>query len=88
MWRRIIADVLNVKVRRLSVDEGPAYGAAILAMTACGEYADVSEAAKKFAADESAVCPDKARSAAYEKRYAVFRLLYPALKDSYALMNE
>lgn len=88
LWRRIIADVLNVKVRRLSVDEGPAYGAAILAMTACGEYADVSEAAKKFAADESAVCPDKARSAAYEKRYAVFRSLYPALKDSYALMNE
>lgn len=88
LWRQIIADVLNVTVRRLKADEGPAYGAAILAMTACGEFPDVSVAAKAFAKDESRLCPDKARVEAYEKRYAVFRSLYPALKSCYAMMND
>ncbi len=88
LWRQIIADVLNVKVRRLSVDEGPAYGAAILAMVACGEYTDVRTAAKKFATEAGSTQPDETRVAAYEKRYAVFRSLYPALKNCYSMMSE
>ena len=48
LWKKIIANVLNVKVDVPETEEGPGYGAAILAAVACGEYASVEEAAQKL----------------------------------------
>ncbi len=47
LWRRIIANVMNLKVDIIESEEGPGYGAAILAAVGCGEYASVEEAAEK-----------------------------------------
>ena len=43
LWKKIIANVLNVKVDVPETEEGPGYGAAILAAVACGEYASVKQ---------------------------------------------
>ena len=82
-----MADVLNIPVERPCVEEGPAYGAAMLAMVGCGEYESVAQAAEKLVRVSCVTSPDPARAALYAKRYAVFCTLYPALKESFALMN-
>lgn len=87
LWRQIVADVLNIPVERPCVEEGPAYGAAMLAMVGCGEYESVEQAAEKLVRVSCVTMPDPARAALYAERYEVFRTLYPALKESFARMN-
>ena len=48
LWRKIIANVMNMKVDIIESEEGPGYGAAILAAVGCGVYPSVEEAAKKL----------------------------------------
>ena len=80
LWQRIIANVLNVELSTLKTEQGPAYGAAMLAMVACGEYADVASAAAAIVSKRPSVAPEKGLAAAYDERYKKFRALYPALK--------
>lgn len=79
LWQKIIANVLNVELSTLKTEQGPAYGAAMLAMVACGEYADVASAAA-IVSKRPSVAPEKGLAAAYNERYKKFRALYPALK--------
>ena len=58
LWKKIIANVLNVKVDVPETEEGPGYGAAILAAVACSEYASVEEAAQKLLKVVDTVEPD------------------------------
>ena len=80
LWQRIIANVLNVELSTLKTEQGPAYGAAMLAMVACGEYADVASAAAAIVSKRPSVAPEKGLAAAYNERYKKFRALYPALR--------
>ncbi len=38
LWRRLLSEILGVKTARLNVDEGPAYGAAVLSAVGSGCY--------------------------------------------------
>ena len=80
LWQKIIANVLNVELSTLKTEQGPAYGAAMLAMVACSEYADVASAAAAIVSKRPSVAPEKGLAAAYNERYKKFRALYPALK--------
>ena len=81
LWRKIIANVMNLKVDLIESEEGPGYGAAILAAVGCGVYASVEEAAAKLVKVTGTEEPDPELTAKYEERYQKFRKLYPALKD-------
>ncbi|MDR2546513.1 MAG: xylulokinase [Lachnospiraceae bacterium] len=87
IWRQIIANIMNIKVDVLEVEEGPALGGAMLAAVACGEYPDVVAAAKQIVRVKATVEPDPAIVAKYEQRYQQFRSIYPALKPVFASMN-
>lgn len=80
LWKRIIANVMNLKVDVLESEEGPAMGGAILAAAACKEYRDVEEAAEKLVRVIDTVEPEKELVEKYEKRYKKFREIYPACK--------
>ena len=80
LWRSIIANVMNLKVDTIESEEGPGYGAAILAAVGCGVFGSVEEAAKKLVKVVSTESPDEELVARYEERYRQFRKLYPALK--------
>lgn len=80
LWRKIVANVLGMPVDIPQTEQGPAYGAAMLAMVGCGEYSTVQAAADAVVRVRETVQPDAAVSARYEERYAAFRALYPALK--------
>lgn len=84
---KIIANVLNVKVDVPETEEGPGYGAAILAAVACGEYASVEEAAQKLLKVVDTVEPDAELAAKYEKRYAQFKQIYPTVKELFGKLK-
>ena len=80
-WRQVFADVLNMPVHILTTEQGPSYGAAILAMVGCGAYADVSTAAKQNVSVQQTILPDPLSVQKYEAKYRTFAKLYPALKN-------
>lgn len=79
LWKKIIANVLNVAVDVIESEEGPALGGAILAAVACGEYASVEEAAAKLVKVVDTVEPEAELVAAYNDRYEKFKIIYPTL---------
>ncbi len=80
LWLRILASVLGLPIRRAQTDEGSAYGAALLGGVTAGVFRDVHEAVAACVRLHDAVEPDPAWSAAYERGYRRFQLLYPALR--------
>ncbi len=83
LWRKIIANVLGIKVNIIESEEGPGLGGAMLAAVACGEYASVEEAAAKIVKVIDCVEPDAALTAKYDAKYAKFKEIYPTVKNLY-----
>lgn len=86
LWKKMIANILNIKVDVIESEEGPALGGAMLAAVACGEYKDVVEAAEKIVKVVDTVEPDSELVAAYNKRYDTFKQIYPTVKGLYQIM--
>ncbi len=80
LWRDIIVNVLNIKVEQVEVEEGPAYGAAILAAVGCKKFSNVEEATDKLIKVTNIVKPTQEIVDKYENKYNKFRKYYPALK--------
>ena len=80
LWLEIVASVLGLSLERTVVEEGSAYGAALLAGVASGVFADAREAVTACVRATGAVEPNRAWARAYEEGYARFRELYPALR--------
>jgi xylulokinase len=85
LWRKIVANVMNLKVDTVEVEEGPAYGGAMLAAVACGTFATVEEAAAKIVRRHDTTEPEAELVEKYEKGYQKFKTLYPALKEFYRI---
>ena len=83
LWKKIIANVMNLKVDVIESEEGPALGGAMLAAVGCGEYPDVKAAADRIVKVIDTVEPDPELTAKYEERYQKFRKIYPAVKELY-----
>ena len=86
LWCQIVANVLNVKVDKINSEEGPAFGAAILAAVGCGKYASVEEATEKLIKVIETTEQDPKIVELYNKKYEVFKELYPTLKDMFDKM--
>ena len=80
LWRKIIANVMNLKVDILENEEGPALGGAMLAAVACGSYPDVETVGKELVRVVDTVEPEPELVARYEEKYQKFRKLYPVMK--------
>ena len=81
IWKQIVADVLNIPIHVLKTNQGPSYGAAILAMVGDGIYKNVEEATKSIIKVEEIIQPSQNRIEYYQKKYELFKKLYPALKN-------
>ena len=83
VWRAIIAAVLDKPVAVQRDQEGPAYGATLLAAVGAGTYADVNAAvAAMVTLPDTFESPDPALVETYAPRYEAFTRLYPALRDA------
>lgn len=83
LWKKIIANVLGIKLNIIESEEGPGLGGAMLAAVACGEYASVEEAAAKIVKIVDCVEPDAELTAKYDAKYAKFKEIYPTVKSLY-----
>ncbi|MBQ3793811.1 MAG: xylulokinase, partial [Lachnospiraceae bacterium] len=88
LWKKMIANILGIKVDVIETEEGPGYGAAMLAAVACGEYASVEEAAAKLVKTVDTIEPDPELTAKYEKKYQQFKQIYPACKGLFDVITE
>lgn len=76
-WRQLLADILGCRIARTVADQGPAYGAALLAGVAAGIHPNVEQACSGIKLRSDACEPDASRARLYDDYYAVYRSLYP-----------
>lgn len=80
LWRQIIADVLGVELVTTNAEEGPAFGAALLAGVASGVYPSVQQACEATVRVVDRTEPRPEATEAYKRAYEKYQALYPALK--------
>src|SRR3954454_23294160 len=80
LWLKIVASVLEIPLERLAVEEGAAYGAALLGGVAGGLWADVHEAVAACVRTHSEVQPVREWIEPYRELRERYRALYPALQ--------
>ncbi len=83
VWLQLTTDIMGIPLYTINTNEGSAFGAAILAAVGAGAYPDVPSACRQMVRKVDTTVPDAARAAEYERLYAVYRGLYPALKETY-----
>ncbi len=86
LWRTIVANVMNMSVDTVEVEEGPSFGGAILAAVACGVFPNVRAACDAIVRIKDTTTPDEALVQKYEISYKKFTNLYPALKGIFKEM--
>jgi xylulokinase len=82
LWRQIQADCYKRDCEIIEADEGAAFGAAILAGVGAGHWRTVDEACAATIKVAERTVPDGDSSAALDRNYAAYRLLYSALKPA------
>ena len=87
VWLRIVTDTLGRPVRVVSTAESAAHGAAMLAATGDDAFESVAEASRAAVTVGDEIEPT-ADASVYEEAYAVYRDLYPALRESFRQLSE
>lgn len=84
LWLQMQADIMQAVVEVPRIDEGPAFGAGLLAAVAAGIYKDITEAVKATVKIRTSYEPDAGLAAIYDRTYEIYRDLYPALRPLFA----
>ncbi|MDP9401301.1 MAG: FGGY-family carbohydrate kinase, partial [Actinomycetota bacterium] len=79
LWLRIVASALGLPLERVAVDEGAAYGAALLGGVAAGVWGSIDEGVAACVRVREVVEPEPAWTERYAELHPRFRALYPAL---------
>lgn len=87
LWKKMMANVLNMTLEVPVSEQGPGMGGAMLAMVACGEYKSVADACKALCHTQSMVVPEEKLVAKYEEKYQKWRKIYPACKELYTILK-
>lgn len=82
-WLQMLADILGIELVLPATEQGPGYGGAMLAAVATGAYESVATCAGAIVRERGRVTPNPALACAYERRYRLWRGLYPALRGSF-----
>lgn len=88
VWRQIQADVTGHRHVTINVDEGPAFGVALLAGVGVGLFASVEEACRATISVEESTEVCSVDHTAYRRYHAVYRSLYAHLKDDFAAISQ
>jgi xylulokinase len=88
LWRQIQADVFGLPVHRTSGDEGPAYGAALLAGVTAGHFKSVSDAVSVIRLRPEVAEPNPESAQLYSRYLRIYRDLYPATAAAMAQLSD
>jgi len=86
-WAQLIADAFDVETVKMKSEEGPAFGAAILAMVGCGEFADVKAACEKLIQVDESFVPNPTAVRYLQSKYQQFTKIYPSMKKLFQETN-
>jgi xylulokinase len=86
VWRQLQADVYGKTVVTINAEEGPAYGAAILAGVGTGVWSSVPQACRAAIRETKRLRPDRKRARLYQKGHAQYQRLYAALSEEFPRM--
>jgi xylulokinase len=81
LWLEIIASVLGVPLEVATVQEGAAFGAALLGGIAGGTFPDAAAAIERCVSVRETIDPVEEWRAPYDEGYARFQALYPSLRS-------
>ncbi len=84
LWKKILANVLNLELQTLECEQGPAYGSAILAAVGCKEYESVEQATKTLVKVKESISPETELTEKYNQCYEKFKSIYPAVKELFS----
>ena len=87
-WLQMLADVLGIELVLPATEQGPGYGGATLAAVAAGAHESVAACAGAIVSRRGRVVPNPGLADAYDRRYQVWRGLYPALRESFRTVTE
>jgi len=82
LWRQMQADIYGTEVATLVAEEGPAYGAALLAGIGAGLFTDVGSAVDRCVVVGTVTQPNPAAQEHYAQIYTIYRDLYGKLTES------
>lgn len=83
IWAQMLADIFDLRIETIQSEEGPAYGAAILAMVGDNLYPSVAECCKALIAVKDVFLPDAEKVAIYRKKFEIYKKIYPQIKSLY-----
>jgi len=83
LWKKIQADIFGQEVVTTKVDEGPAYGAALLAGVGSGTFNSIDNAVDRCVKISSYDLPDPKNQKVYSELYSIYRSLYTSLENEY-----
>lgn len=87
-WLQIQADIFNTPIYTLSVEEGPALGAAMLAALGEGWYRSVEECIETCVSVNKAVDPIEENAKIYEDYYKIYNEIYTSQKQIYNMLTK
>lgn len=87
LWRRILASVFNTSIVPVEATEGAAFGAALLAGVGAGAWRDVLAACDQTVRLGEPTLPDLADAERYQRLYAIYRDVYPRLRDPFQRLS-
>lgn len=83
-WLQMQADIFNAKIEKLTSEQGPGMGAAMLAAYGCGWFTSLKECAEEFLQSSKTYEPIPENVEAYQKLFAMYQQIYTQTK----ILNE
>ena len=88
LWKKILANVLNIELECVASEQGPGLGGAMLAMVACGAYPTVKAACQALVQVSEVIRPEPELARRYDGRYNQFRQIYPACRQLFQQLQQ
>ena len=83
LWQQITADVFGETISLINIEQGPAFGAAIIAGVGSGFFADFESIVEELVDVVKTVDPIPENVEKYNKNYKIYQNLYGDLKDRF-----
>jgi len=88
LWRQIQADIYNSELVTVSVDEGPALGAALIAGVGAGIFEGVEDACERAITLATRTTPIPENVKLYGSYYSVYKALYANLEGQFDRVSD
>ncbi|WHY86021.1 xylulokinase [Neobacillus novalis] len=80
-WLQMQADIFDAKIEKLTSEQGPGMGAAMLAAYGCGWFSSLKECAEQFTHIDKTYHPNKENVETYKKLFKIYQQVYTNTKE-------